>query len=181
MTRTNSFIVSVILSIAITGCVTNYQYISPGTIKSIDNAETSAVLFWRMDSGRLWYGKKYTQWNSDVTLRVCGQIPRQFSLNQNRQLVLEAESGDIVSEVQDAVHAIAGNTMKVCGHLQLNDSLTQPSEPTVGSKPTVAIFCKNTKSPYKYPLVGAYQFNGISRAKIKTESAAPDPCYTQAP
>ena len=95
-------VVSLLTAAALAGCVTNYQYLSRGEIATAAGGPRSAVLYWQKDEGRLWYGKKYEQVDTSLTMRVCEEVPKPFSLGNGKHLVLFSRSGDRrVGEIAD--------------------------------------------------------------------------------
>ena len=71
-----TFIVAV--SVFATGCVTHYRYESTGMVTSSSATESRALIYWFADEGGLWYDKDQAVLDSDVTMRVCGGLPKTF-------------------------------------------------------------------------------------------------------
>ena len=127
----------------VSGCVSLYQYSAQGQLTTTDGEQIDAVVYWHKDEGRLWYGKKYEQLETDVTLRICQVIPKNFVLAESGQVVLQSKSND----VQVASVAANGNLVMLnpperlrpgepCGLILVNgnpvgtDALARP--PAVG-------------------------------------------------
>ncbi len=168
----------------VSGCVSLYQYSAEGQITTTDGETVDAVVYWHKDEGRLWYGKKYEQLESDVTLRICQIVPKNFVLAESGHVVLQSKANDM------QVVSVGGG-----GELVSLDSpqRLRPGEPCgliladgdpVGTDglgenlaPDIAILCRNDTRPDRYPRVAKYRFGAISRSEIdKDTRPAPDPC-----
>lgn len=182
--RTARYLVVHLLgAFALAGCVTNYQYFSRGEIATADDGRRGAVMYWHKDEGRLWYGKKYEQVDTSLTLRICQGVPKPFSLGNGDHLVLFSGSGD-----RRAAEVAADGTVKplaspqpvaedsACGYVLLDGSPTDTARLTTGSRPSVAIVCDNARRPDRYPPVGVYPFGAVSRSEADKDRTAPDPC-----
>lgn len=177
------FAISLLTAVALAGCMTNYQYQSRGEIATASDGPRSAVLFWHKDEGRLWYGKKYEQVDTDLTLRVCQEVPRLFDLGNGKHLVLFSRSDDRrAAEIADngvvkplpTPQPVGENSD--CGFILLDGAPTDTAHLATGTRPAVAIVCDNVARPDRYPRIGVYAFGPVSRAETDKERTAPDPC-----
>lgn len=177
------FLISVLAAVALAGCVTNYQYLARGKVATADDGPRGAVLYWNKDEGRLWYGKKYEQTDTSLTMRVCREIPKKFDLGAEKHLVLFSRGGDRrAAEITSngAVKRLANpQTVRedsTCGLVLLGGTPTDTVHLETGTRPVVAILCDNTARPDRYPPVGSYVFGVVSRSKTDKDRTAPDPC-----
>lgn len=176
-------VVSLLTAAALAGCVTNYQYLSRGEIATAAGGPRSAVLYWQKDEGRLWYGKKYEQVDTSLTMRVCEEVPKPFSLGNGKHLVLFSRSGDRrVGEIADngTVKRLAApqpvGEDSDCGFILLDGAPTDTAHLATGTRPAVAIVCDNVRRPDRYPPIGIYAFGAVSRTETDKDRTAPDPC-----
>lgn len=176
-------VVSLATAVAVAGCATNYQYLARGEVATAGGGPRSAVLYWHKDEGRVWYGRKYEQVDTSVTLRVCREVPKPFSLGAGKHLVLFSRSGD-----RRTAEVAADGTVKPlanpqplgddgdCGFILLDGSFTDATRLATGTRPAIAIVCSNAARPDRYPPTGVYPFEAVSRSETDKERTAPDPC-----
>ena len=93
MQQWKTFLLAAVLAL-LSGCVSLYQYSSEGEITTHNGEQRSAVLYWHKDEGRLWYGKKYEQLETDVTLRICNGVPKPFVLGDDGYVELLSKGGE---------------------------------------------------------------------------------------
>ena len=171
-------------TVLLPACTASYQYRANGEIEAVDGGRRGAVLYWHKDEGRLWYGRKYEQVDTSLTMRICGQLPKIFALDeQGERVELLAKSGDLrVATITadgdlDMLDAIErGGPGMVCGLILLDGEPVVAAELAVGDRPVAAIVCRNPSRPDRYPVVATYPFAPVSRVRIDDERLAPDPC-----
>lgn len=177
---------SVLAAVALAGCVTNYQYLARGEVATADDGPRSAVIYWNKDEGRLWYGKKYQQVDTGLTLRICQELPKPFALGNGKHLVLFSRSGDRRTAAVSTDGSVKPLTApqpvgadSACGLILLNGAPTDTAHLTTGTRPVIAILCDNVARPDRYPPARGYAFGVVSRAKTDKNRTAPDPCVTR--
>ena len=180
--RTARCVVVLLSTVALAGCVTNYQYLAHGQVAVAGNSSQSAVIYWNKDEGRLWYGAQHEQASTDVTLRICSGVPKPFHLGPSKHLVLEGRPGD-----RRAAELAQGTVVPLskpepvgkedeCGLVLLDGSPTDTARLIVGTRPAIAILCDNAARPDRYPLIGIYPFGVVSRSESDKKRTGPDPC-----
>jgi hypothetical protein len=183
MAKQFTFIVLAVLTLLLSGCVTNYQYLTRGEVKLTDGDTRKAVLYWHKDEGRLWYGKKYEQLDTSLTMRICRQLPKLFDLGKAGYLVLHSKAGDVrvatVADNGELEPLATGQPLPDgdnCGVIQVGGVKVGTGGLRLGLQPTVTILCQNTMRPDRYPAVARYEFRAITRSETDAERSAPDPC-----
>ena len=165
----------------LTGCVTNYQYRSQGQISYENGHSLDAVIFWHKDEGRLWYLKKYEQWDSDVVMRICGKGVIKFELTddivqipsgRNDYLVARLDDSGAI-QPQESKQLVEGSS---CGVIQVNGESVGTDGLPVNVRPEIVILCRNERNSTRYPLVTKYPFDVVSRRESSPEREAPKPC-----
>lgn len=172
-----------IAAIGLTGCITNYQYRSDGVVSMSDGTNRGAVLYWHKDEGRLWYGKKYEQTDTSLTMRICESTPKIFALGNLSHVELQSKDGDIRiarindrGEVEKIPKSERLRTGDSCGAILAGSTPVGTEGLAVGAKPTANILCINKKVPDRYPKVAAHSFGAVSRKESDAMGTAPDPC-----
>jgi hypothetical protein len=185
MERTR-MILAMLVALAVTGCVTNYQYRTYGNVTATDGEMHQAVIYWHKDEGRLWYGKKYEQLDTDATMRICGgTFPKIFALADDGTVELLSKSGDfLIARINDT-----GNLEPVpevllqeggrCGLILVKGKPAATNGLKTGVRPEVSILCKNATRPDRYPEVGKYQFDPVSRMETGEDRSGPDACLSR--
>ena len=182
-------LVALLLLPGLTGCVSSYLFESRGTVTAADGEPTPALLYWRGDDGRLWYGKRYRQIDTGVTMLVCGKPPRTFDAEgMESELYLGSRSGDLrVAEINESGQFVAVSPPEpvrpdtVCGRVMLADQPAASDALRAGTEPAVLIVCRNTARPDRYPTPGAYPFRPVSRTRAKGDIEPSDVCAPPAP
>ena len=177
---------AVLVAFAITGCVTNYQYRTYGNVTATNGEMHQAVIYWHKDEGRLWYGEKYEQVDTDATMRICGgSLPKIFTLADDGYVELQSKPGDfLVARIDDA-----GNLETVpeellqeggrCGLILVKGKPAAMNGLKTGVRPEVGILCKNATRPDRYPEIGKYQFDPVSRMETGEDRSGPDACLSR--
>lgn len=166
----------------LSSCIPNYQYRAAGTVAFAGGVSRDAVLYWHRDEGRLWYGAKYEQADSELSMLVCQVPPKKFSLGADGSLELPGKAGDVRVATLDAAGKVAPVTPEPvsdggrCGAIALDGAPTRTDRLREGTRPVVAILCENATRPDRYPVAGQYAFGPVSRQKSAKDQAAPDPC-----
>lgn len=175
-------LVLVVTAALLSSCIANYQYAAPGKLAFAGGVSRDAVLYWHKDEGRLWYGAKYEQVDSGLSLRVCQLVPKEFSLGSDGALELPGRAGDVRVATLDAAGKVVPATPEPvadggrCGAIALDGAPTRTDRLREGTQPVVAILCENATRPDRYPVAGQYAFGPVSRQKSGKEPAGPDPC-----
>ena len=166
------------------GCVSLYQYQAEGQITTSGGERLDAVIFWHKDEGRLWYGKQYEQLETDVTLRICQVLPKNFVLAEAGHVVIQSSPNDL----RMAAVGADGNLVMLnpperlpqgepCALILADGDPVGTDGLSENLAPEIAILCKNDTRPDRYPAVAKYRFGAISRAEIDPDTRpAPDPC-----
>lgn len=174
-----------LLSVQLAGCTTFYQYRSEGEVAAQNGSKQKAVLYWYGEEGRLWYGKKYAQVDSGLTLRICKVGAKAFDLsNKTSRLELPAKANDLrvvdvdgqgaLQPVRPPIRLVTGD---YCGIVLLNGHAVTTRQLKVMLHPSIAILCKSQKNPDRYPQPNIYAFGAISHSETsKATRTAPDPC-----
>ena len=170
------FVTAIVFSLALlSGCVGHYRYESHGSVLVADDRQIEAVIYWFGDDGRLWYGKRYRQVDSDVALEGCDFVPKSFdaAAGGDSALLISSKSGDSqVAEVNDA-----GGVVKLtqpirlppgsdCGRISVDMAAVLTSDLRPGVEPEVIILCKSVRSPQSFPAANLYRFDAIVRTKV---------------
>lgn len=178
-----TFIILIALAVLLSGCVSNYQYISRGEVTTTDGDTRKAVLYWHKDEGRLWYGRKYEQLDTSLTMRICEQLPKLFELGDEGHLVLRSKAGDerVAMLAENGELGVLMTEERLpdggnCGTIQVGGTRVDTHRLQVGIRPTVTIYCRNAMRPDRYPKVAQYVFRTIRRNETDDERSAPDPC-----
>ena len=137
---------------------------------------TNALLYWYGDDGRLWYGKRYKQIDSDLEMNICGATSKQFvpAEGGNVGLQLPSRSGDLqVAEVGSGGKVVRLPEPKRlkpgagCGKVSVQGTMVSTDDLDEARKPEVIILCENQRSPDRYPKIGRYVFNPVTKTKVK--------------
>jgi len=167
----------------LSGCVSLYQYQAEGKVATTDGEERKAVVFWHKDEGRLWYLKKYEQLDTDITLRICGGVPKPFVLGNSGYVELLSRSNDMrVASVNASGELVMQpperlKDGKSCGLIMVGDDRVGTDGLPQNLRPEIVILCENQTRPDRYPAAKKYRFGAVSRAEIdKGTRPAPDPC-----
>lgn len=173
----------VLVAPVLAGCITSYQYHARGDIETTDGGERAAVFYWHKDEGRLWYGKRYEQWDTTATLRRCGATPLIFPLDEDDQVSLQSKSGDLrVARLDSAGRLVMiGEPQRLpdgenCGVILLKGKPANTMHLDEGTSPAASIFCQNDLRPDRYPATGQYALGPVVRKVADKERTAPDPC-----
>lgn len=177
-----TFVVLLFITVALGGCVTSYQYRAHGDVMMTDGETRQAVLYWHKDEGRRWYGKKYEQPDTSLTMRICEGMPKIFALNEDGHVELRSKSGDFrvarinaegELEEQDAERLGDGDN---CGVIQVDGTAVGTDGLPQGTRPTVTILCRNDTRPDRYPAMSQYRFGAVARQVSEDDRSGPDPC-----
>jgi hypothetical protein len=182
-----TFIVGV--SIFATGCVTHYRYESTGMVTSSSAAESRALIYWFADEGGLWYDKDQAVLDSDVTLRVCGGLPKTFVPvgDDPGNLQIRSNSGDMqTAKIEASGDVVALQQPKrlrvgdgACGQIEVSREEASIKDLAVSVKPEIIILCKNIRDPASYPRGGRYKFTAVTRTTIKDDRDPADFCNAE--
>lgn len=171
------------MSAFLSGCISNYQYFARGEVTTVANERRDAVMYWQKDEGRLWYGEKYQQTDSDINIRICQETTKIFALSEERLLELPSKSGDVkVARIDDTGNLVNLETAEQlregsgCGLILVEGKAVDNDALQEGMRPEVSILCKNDSKPERYPAVRVYQFNAVERKKSDDDRRAPNPC-----
>lgn len=169
------------LSFLLSACVYNYLYTSRATLVFSDEQPRGAVMYWRADEGRMWFGGKADGGDSDVDVRVCGSASTlSFLPNENSgELELVARSGDIliagynednqVIPLESPERAMPSKT--ACGHILIGSEFATMDDLVEGIDLMVTVLCKNNRFADRYASASSYAFSAI----VKNEGENPDP------
>ena len=169
-------------AVLLSSCIANYQYRAPGKVPFAGGVSRDAVLYWHKDEGRLWYGARYEQTDTGLSMLVCQLPPKPFSLGADGTLELLGKAGDVRVAMLDAAGKLAPVTPEPvsdggrCGAIALDGTPTRTDMLREGTRPVVTILCENATRPERYPVAGEYAFGPVSRQKSGKDPAAPDPC-----
>ena len=174
-----------LLSLSISACVGHFRYESRGTVVLASSEQPSeALLYWYGDDGRLWYGKRYKQSDSDIVMRVCGTTPKSFvpSGEGDAELQLLSRSGDRqVAKVDSTGDVVALNAPKrlppnsTCGGIAVSGAKALTEDLTAGVEPQLFILCDNQQRPDRYPKPRRYLFKEVTKTKV-AGNEAPEGC-----
>lgn len=169
-----------IIVFSLSGCVSNYEYLTVGQVMTVDEEERKALLYWRKDEGRLWYGKKYEQLDQTPVMRVCGESTYPFAVTDDGIMQIDSgandyrfattdKRGDIIL-LQEPQRLRDGSQ---CGVVLLEGEVVGTESLRENALPRVAFICKNPIRPNRYPAVGSYLFSPVVREKTDISRAAP--------
>ncbi len=165
-----------LLSLLLSGCLGHYRYESQGSVTTSSGESTNALLYWYGDDGRLWYGKRYKQIDSGLEMNICGATSKQFTPAEgdNVGLQLPSRSGDLqVAQVDSSGGMVRLPEPKRltpgarCGQISVGGAMVSTEDLDEGAKPEVIILCENERSSIRYPQIGRYVFNTITKTKVK--------------
>ncbi len=172
--------VALILAVAISGCVHNYQYLATGQVMTASEEERHALLYWRADEGRLWYGREYAQVEQTPVMRVCGASVHPFAVTDDGHLQLDSGANDyrvlIVNDegqldpLEEPQRLRDGSR---CGAILLDGDPVGTEALHEGARPGVAVTCENRVRSDRHPAAGIYRFNPVSRERIDDVGEAP--------
>lgn len=179
-------IILLALTIAsLSGCISHYRYESRGIVKNAAGGERGALLYYAEDAGRLWYGRKYRARDSDVDLKICQATDKSFvpASESDLSLALMSQGGDEEVAALSEEGAIAPvdpprrlHAGEFCGIVLVDGSPASIEELDEGAEPTVAILCKNSRRPNRYPEAALYPFDPLTREKVKSDREPSSPC-----
>lgn len=178
-----------VLSLLLGGCIGHFRYESQGSVTTSTGGTNNALLYWYGDDGRLWYGKPYQAVDSGLEMNVCGATSKQFEPEEGENLTLQlpSKSGDQqiarfdsrggrVVNLPEPKRLTPGSS---CGQISIAGQAASTEDLTAGEKPEVIILCENQRKPERYPAVGRYKFNAITKTKVDgnvpPESVCPAP------
>ncbi len=169
------------------GCVGHYLYESPGNVLTTAGQQTNALLYWYGDYGRLWYGKRYRQIDSGVSMIVCGTTPKSFDGgNEDEPLMIKSRRGDRLVRREDDDGGLvptddppALRPGSNCGQIFLSGAGVPSKKLIPGTTPDVSVLCDNPQRPDRYPAAGIYRFESTNRTKIKGQVEPGDICAAQ--
>jgi hypothetical protein len=179
----------VLAIVSLSGCVSHYRYESRGIVKSVAGESRGALLYYREDDGRLWYGKKYRARDSDVDLMVCKATEKSFvpTSESDLSLVLMSRGGDLkvadlseegaVTPVDPPQRLHAGES---CGIVLVGGDAAGIEELDEGAEPRVGILCASSHRPDRYPEAALYHFEALTRVKVKGDPDPSSPCVEDA-
>ncbi len=171
-------------------CVTNDQYISRGSVEYAPGETNAAVIYWRMDKGRLYYGSSYEEGDSGISLRICKRTVKEFvpdEIDNTGDLVLLGKSGDLLVSVVDAAGnisvldtAIPVNPQNkvICGRFITNDSEGMSLQ-NDGDYPEIIFMCNNLARADRFPKAKKYTFGAVEKSEYNEGEAAPEACADQ--
>lgn len=175
----------VFITLLLSGCLRHYVYETRSSLPYADDSEYAAVIYWGKDEGRLWYGKKVDRLiDSDIEMRVCEKVATLTYLpaGDNHQLTLHGAPGDRLAAVDNGVGEVVQletprnvGRDAVCGRIIVDNRYATINDLSAGAEPLVTILCENPARPDRYPAVGVYRFETISRKEGKGQDA-PSPC-----
>lgn len=175
----------VFITLLLSGCLKHYVYETRSSLPYADESEYAAVIYWGKDEGRLWYGKKVDRLvDSDIEIRICQKIATltYLPVGDNHVLTLRAAPSDHVAAVDEGIGEIvqletsrAASRDEVCGRIIVDNRYATIHDLNAGAEPLVTILCENPARPDRYPAVGVYRFETVSRTEGKGQDA-PSPC-----
>jgi hypothetical protein len=169
------------------GCVGHFLYESPGSVLTSAGQQTNALLYWYGDDGRLWYGRRYRQIDSGVSMIVCGTPAKSFDGGDEEEpLMIKSRPGDRLVRREDddgGLVPIADPPVlspgSGCGQISLSGAGVPSKKLIQGSTPDVSVLCDNPQRPDRYPAAGIYRFESINRTRIKGHVEPGDVCAGQ--
>ena len=174
----------ILLTVLVSGCVSNYRYESHGQVIMPSGELTNALIYWSVDEGGFWYKKEQAP-ESDIALRVCGGIPKDFvPKHENQKLEIRSRSEDqLLAQVNDDGNLIELEKPQrvrvgdgVCGLIEVSREKAKMRDLVVSTKPEIVILCDNIREPVSYPKVGRYKFKAVTRIESKGDSEPTDIC-----
>ncbi|VAW50398.1 hypothetical protein MNBD_GAMMA06-1643 [hydrothermal vent metagenome] len=174
----------------LSACVTNNLYVSRGSVEYASGETSAAVIYWRMDKGRLYSGAKYEAGDSGISLRICKRTTKEFvpdEVGKTGDLVLLGKSGDLQVSTVDAAGNISILDVAVpvnpqnkvaCGRFIIEDK-NGKSLLNEGNNPEIIFMCNNlakVNHRYRYPKAKKYTFGAVKKSEYKESDAAPDAC-----
>lgn len=171
---------------SLSACVNNYQYISRGSFEYAPDKSNTAVIYWKMDKGRLYYGPSYEEGDSGISLRICKRTTKEFIPDENNtgNLILLGKSGDLlVSEVDatgnisslDSAIPVNPQNKVACARLITEDS-DGNSLLNEGDYPEIFFMCNNLVKANRYPKAKKYTFGAVEKSEYKDDDSAPGAC-----
>ena len=176
----------VFLSTLSSGCIGHYRYESQGNVLIASGQQTEALLYWYGDEGRLWYGPRYKQTDTDIDMIVCDMTPKSFEPAgaDNDELQLLSRSGDsqvvAVNNSGEIVPLSEPKRLSVgseCGRLSVSQATVSTNDLHSGTEPNVIILCFNAQRPDRYPEAGRYEFRPIARIKVDGNEEPTNFCH----
>ena len=173
------------LVFTLSACVSHYRYESAGEVTNSANQKVKALLYWYGDDGRLWYGRSYYQADTNIEMNICKATSKVFSpINNNTgNLMLTSRNGDLqvgkiasngeVITLSDPVRLTPNSN---CGQISVNGKISTTQELNKGISPDVYILCKHPFKTNRYPMIGRYNFNSITKTKMKENIPPIDVC-----
>lgn len=183
--RTRTTLLVAILSLLLSGCIGHHRYESHGTVTMASGGSTNALLYWYGDDGRLWYGKRYKEIDSDLEMNICGATSKQFTPDEEDTvgLQLPSRSGDLqVAEIGSGGKVVRLPEPKRlkpgagCGKVLVQGTMVSTEDLNEGAKPEIIILCENKRSPLRYPQIGRYVFNTVTKTKVKGNDPPENVC-----
>ena len=192
-------VLPLIVALALSACMKNYQYTARGSLPFDTAAATSttpnALVYWHRDEGKWMFFFDHRDTDNFATLRTCMKISRpEFRENSQKGTIeLEAplKGSDLLLAQIDAEGRIKllneqaeATPETACGYLVKTG--TSPTNPgitmdaiEVGDRIDLIFLCQSRKGG-KYPPPGRYAMERIYRTETPTDSegnrTAPDPC-----
>ena len=134
----------------------------------------------------MYYGKKYSEKDSGITLRICNRTPKSFEPldTKTHTLVLLSKAMDHkVAKADEDGNVILLNKIvvlkagEVCGEIYISDNKASMDNLLVGNIPAIAFLCKNITRINRYPLAGKYEFKPIEKTDSSSlKGSGPNPC-----
>lgn len=183
----NKILSIALIAFGLSACVANDQYISRGSVEYEPDEINTAVIYWRMDEGRLYYGSSYEEGDSGISLRICNRTTKEFvpdEKDNTEDLVLLGKSGDLLVSAVDATGNISvldtaipvnPQSKVACGRLITEDS-DGKSLLNEGDYPEIIFMCNNLVRSDRYPKAKKYTFGEVEKSEYKEGGAAPDAC-----
>jgi hypothetical protein len=182
--KIQSIVTLVFLAALVSGCVSNYRYESQGEVLTSAGERTRALLYWSVDEGGIWYHNEQAT-ESDIALRVCGGIPKDFvPSDEDQVLEIRSRSGDQLVAKVEAEGDIAEleNPKRVrveegiCGLIEVSQEKAKIGDLVVSAKPEIVILCDNIRESDSYPQFGRYKFKAVTRTESKGNNGPTDIC-----
>jgi hypothetical protein len=174
----------------LSACVSNNQYISRGSFEYAPDKSSAAVIYWKMDEGRLYYGPSYEEKDSGITLRICKRTIKEFvpdEIDNTKDLILLGKSGDLLVSKVDATGNVSNldpaipvnpQNKVACGRFITEDS-DGNSLLNEGDHPEIIFVCNNLAKANRYPKAKIYVFGAVEKSEYKEGDSAPDACIDQ--
>ena len=186
MMRTRTSLLVGMLFLLLSSCIGHHRYESGGNVTLSSGESAHALLYWYGDDGRLGYGKRYKEIDSDIEMNICGATPKPFTPTEEdgSGLQLPSRSGDLqvarVDKTGKVVRLPEPKRLKPgasCGRVSIAGTMVAVEDLQEGVVPEVHILCENQRSPSRYPQIGHYVFNAITKTTI-IGNAPPDSVCT---